>query len=74
MKAPKTLFSAAIALAMTAGAVVAKTEVHSAFKFDYAPDYFQIPKHYIFHAHNMSNDLVYGEMGIILYNNKMVIK
>ncbi len=28
MKAPKTLFSAAIALAMTAGAVVAKTEVH----------------------------------------------
>ena len=54
--------------------VFAKTEVHSAFKFDYAPDYFQIPKHYIFHAHNMSNDLVYGEMGIILYNNKMVIE
>ena len=28
MKAPKTLFSAAVALAMTAGAVVAQTEVH----------------------------------------------
>ena len=28
MKAPKTIFSAAVALAMSAGAVVAKTEVH----------------------------------------------
>jgi hypothetical protein len=54
--------------------VFAKTEVHPDFKFDYTPDYLQIPKHYIFHAHNMSNDLVYGEMGIILYNNKMVIE
>ena len=54
--------------------VFAKTEVHRDFKFNYTPDYLQIPKHYIFHAHNMSNDLVYGEMGIILYNNKMVIE
>ncbi len=28
MKAPKTIFSAAVALAMSAGAVIAKTEVH----------------------------------------------
>ena len=34
----------------------------------------QIPKHYIFYAQNMSNDLVYGEMGVVLYNNKMVIE
>jgi hypothetical protein len=54
--------------------VFAKTEVCSKFKFNYAPDYFQVPKHYIFYAQNMSNDLVYGEMGIILYNNKMVIE
>ncbi len=54
--------------------VFAKTEVNPDFKFDYTPDYFQVPKHYIFYAKNMSNDLVYGEMGIILYNNKMVIE
>jgi hypothetical protein len=54
--------------------VFAKTQVNTNFKFNYAPDYFQVPKHYIFHARNMSNDLVYGEMGIILYNNKMVLE
>ena len=54
--------------------VFAKTELNPDFKFDYSPDYMQIPKHYIFYAQNMSNDLVYGEMGVILYNNKMVIE
>ena len=43
--------------------VFAKTEVCSKFKFNYAPDYFQVPKHYIFHAQNMSNDLVYRRNG-----------
>jgi len=54
--------------------VFAKTELNPDFKFDYSPDYMQIPKHYIFYAQNMSNDLVYGEMGVVLYNNKMVIE
>jgi hypothetical protein len=52
--------------------VFAKTELNPEFRFDYTPDYLQIPKHYIFHCHNMSNDLVYGHMGIVMYNNKMV--
>jgi hypothetical protein len=54
-------------------AVFAKTELHEDFKFDFVPDYFQIPKHYIFHAINRANDLVYGEMGVIMYNCKMLI-
>ena len=52
--------------------VFAKTELCKDFEFDYAPDYFQIPKHYIFHCHNHSNGLVYGHMGVVLYNNRMV--
>jgi hypothetical protein len=54
-------------------AVFAKTQVHESFKFDFAPDRFQQPKHYIFYAINAVNDLVYGEMGIILYNKQMVL-
>ena len=52
--------------------VFAKTELNPKFRFDYTPDYLQIPKHYIFHCHNMSNDLVYGHMAVVMYNNKMV--
>jgi hypothetical protein len=52
--------------------VFAKTELNPNFRFDFTPDYLQIPKHYIFHCHNTSNDLVYGHMGIVMYNNKMV--
>jgi hypothetical protein len=55
-------------------AVFAKTEVHEGFHFDFCPDRFQQPKHYIFHAINVVNDLVYGEMGIILYNRQMVLQ
>ena len=54
-------------------AVFAKTELHEDFKFDFVPDYFQEPKHYIFHAINRANDLVYGEMAVIMYNCKMLI-
>jgi hypothetical protein len=54
-------------------AVFAKTQVHESFEFDFAPDRFQQPKHYIFYAINAVNDLVYGEMGIILYNKQMVL-
>lgn len=49
-------------------AVFAKTVVHPDFKFDFQPDLFQQPKHYIFHAQNPMNGLVYGHMGIVMYN------
>jgi len=53
-------------------AVFAKTELHPDFKFDFLPDYWQDPKHYIFHAENPMNGLVYGHMGVILYNCDIV--
>jgi len=55
-------------------AVFAKTDVHEDFDFSFVPDYFQEPKHYIFHCKNRVNGLAYGHMGIILYNCNMVIK
>jgi hypothetical protein len=53
-------------------AVFAKTQVADNFKFNFDPDYFQLPKHYIFHARNSLNDLEYGHMGIVLYNCNLV--
>lgn len=53
-------------------AVFAKTEVAESFKFNFSPDYFQRPKHYIFHARNVLNDLEYGHMGIVLYNVNLI--
>jgi len=53
-------------------AVFAKTEIVDQFKFDFSPDLFQQPKHYIFYAHNASNDLEYGYAGVILYNVNLV--
>ena len=53
-------------------AVFAKTQLASEFNFDFVPDYFQEKKHYIFNARNRVNGLVYGHMGIILYNCALV--
>jgi len=53
-------------------AVFAKTELEETFKFDFVPDYFQTPKHYIFNCRNRVNGLEYGHMGVILYNCNMV--
>ena len=53
-------------------AVFAKTQIHPDFKFKFMPDYFQAPKHYIFHAHNPLNGLEYGHMGVVLYNCNIV--
>lgn len=53
-------------------AVFAKTEIHPGFEFDFSPDYFQLPKHYIFYAHNEANGLEYGYAGVILYNVNLV--
>ena len=55
-------------------AVFAKTEVLPDFKFDYVPDYFQEPKHYIFHSRNPVNGLEYGAMNINLYNKRLVLE
>lgn len=53
-------------------AVFAKTQVADSFQFDFDPDYFQQPKHYIFHARNVMNQLEYGHMGIVLYNANII--
>jgi len=49
-------------------AVFAKTRLHETFDFRFVPDYMQQPKHYIFDCLNMSNQLQYGHMGIVMYN------
>ena len=69
-------YKAAAALSSTPWfyAVFAKTEVLPDFKFDYLPDYFQEPKHYIFHSRNPINGLEYGAMNINLYNRQLVLE
>lgn len=54
-------------------AVFAKTELAPNFDFSFKPDYFQEPKHYIFHSHNIMNGLEYGHMGIVMYNCNIVM-
>ena len=54
-------------------AVFAKTWVYDNFKFDYSVDYWQEPKHYIFHSKNPLNGLEYGSMNINLYNKELVL-
>lgn len=55
-------------------AVFAKLEVVGNFNFDWQPDYWQEPKHYIFHSRNCLNGLEYGHMGVIAYNKKLVLE
>ena len=50
-------------------AVFAKTKLCESFNFDFVPDYFQQPKHYIFNSLNTVNGLEYGHMGIVMYNS-----
>lgn len=54
-------------------AVFGKTELHPDFDFDFRPDYFQQPKHYIFYSINRVNKLVYGEMAVIMYNCNLIL-
>jgi hypothetical protein len=55
-------------------AVFAKLEVlGGSFPWEWQPDYWQTPKHYIFNARNPVNDLEYGHMGIIAYNKRLVL-
>ncbi len=54
-------------------ATFAKTRLHEKWNFDFVPDRWQAPKHYIFNALNTSNGLCYGHMGIILYHKDTVL-
>jgi len=55
-------------------AVFAKLEVSDKFDWNWQPDRMQQPKHYIFHAHNPVNGLVYGHQAMIAYNRKLVLE
>ena len=55
-------------------AVFAKLEVSMDFDFNWQPDRWQEPKHYIFNAKNPVNGLEYGHMGMIAYNKRLVLE
>ena len=40
---------------------------------NWTPDYWQEPKHYIFHNHNLDNGLTYGHMAPIAYNKRLIL-
>jgi hypothetical protein len=54
-------------------AVFAKLRVDSSFDWSWQPDRLQEPKHYIFHARNPVNRLVYGHQAMIAYNKKLTL-
>jgi len=55
-------------------AVFAKLEVFGTRDiWEFRPDYWQGPKHYIFNAQNPVNGLVYGHQGMIAYNKSLVL-
>ena len=54
-------------------AVFAKLEVDIDFDFAWQPDRMQQAKHYIFHARNPVNGLVYGHQAMITYNRQLVL-
>ena len=55
-------------------AVFAKLKIDGAFDWSWQPDRMQEPKHYIFHAKNPVNGLIYGHMSMIAYNKKLVLE
>lgn len=55
-------------------AVFAKLKVDGAFDWAWQPDRLQEPKHYIFHAVNPVNALVYGHQAMIAYNKQLVLE
>ena len=54
-------------------AVFAKLRVNPTFDWAWQPDRLQQPKHYIFHAFNPTNGLVYGHQAMIAYNRQLVL-
>ena len=55
-------------------AVFAKLTIDFKFDWSWQPDRMQQPKHYIFHAHNPINGLVYGHQAMIAYNKQLVLE
>jgi hypothetical protein len=54
-------------------AVFAKLQIEWAFDWAWQPDRLQQPKHYIFHAKNPVNGLIYGHQALIAYNRELVL-
>ena len=54
-------------------AVFAKLQVNADFDWRWQPDRLQQPKHYIFHAYNPVNHLIYGHQAMIAYNRSMTL-
>jgi hypothetical protein len=55
-------------------AVFGKLQIDLKFDWSWQPDRMQQPKHYIFHAENPINGLVYGHQAMIAYNKKLVLE
>jgi hypothetical protein len=55
-------------------AVFGKLMVDPKFDWSWQPDRMQQAKHYIFHARNPVNELVYGHQAMIAYNKKLVLE
>jgi hypothetical protein len=55
-------------------AVFAKLQVNEDFDWSWQPDRLQQPKHYIFHAYNPVNHLIYGHQAMIAYNRRLVLE
>jgi hypothetical protein len=53
--------------------VFAKLKVSAKFDWNWQPDRLQVPKHYVFHAKNPVNGLVYGHQAMIAYNKKLTL-
>jgi len=54
-------------------AVFAKLQVDQNFDWSWQPDRMQQAKHYIFHAKNPVNGLVYGHQAMIAYNRRLTL-
>lgn len=54
-------------------AVFAKLQINENFDWSWQPDRWQRPKHYIFHAYNPVNHLVYGHQAMIAYHRDLVL-
>lgn len=54
--------------------VFGKLQVSLDFDWAWQPDRMQQPKHYIFHAKNPVNGLVYGHQAMIAYNRQLVLE
>ena len=55
-------------------AVFAKLQINDDFDWSWQPDRLQEAKHYVFHAYNPVNDLVYGHQAMIAYNRRLVLE